>query len=231
MIWKWEKFENTHTEKLTEKQIFVHTHDGLAEGLESLRSYATCWRTMRHWHEVSQTCPVLPHCLILWRHTPPPSKCSNSFQLSYCCCHCHWLSKRHEVIKEQRRNCLGSAVAVIALSEPSGRVCIEGGKWGEQGGGWRCPPDKSSRVGSRCLVQPGSNRVPQFRVAWQAPCQTGTSAPDRGPRCSPNWSSTAAPVKVLLFIPDPTLPSTHNIIYHCAKLFVLFFCQLFLHVS
>ncbi|CAB1412446.1 unnamed protein product [Pleuronectes platessa] len=59
---------------------------------------------------------------------------------------------------------------LIALSEPSGRLFIKGGHEGERGGGWRCPPDKSACAGSHCLVQPGSTRVPQFRVGtWQAP--------------------------------------------------------------
>lgn len=120
-------------------------------------------------HKVRQTSPY--SLLILSRRNlffSPPSKCSNSFQLS-CCCHCYWLSIRHGVIKEWRRNCLGSAVALIALSEPSGRLFIKGGHEGERGGGWRCPPDKSAHAGSHCLVQPGSTRVPQFRVGtWQA---------------------------------------------------------------
>lgn len=111
-----------------------------------------------------------------------------------------------------KRNCLGSAVAVIALSEPSGRVCIKGGNWGEWGGGWRCPPDKSSRVGSRCLVQPGSNSVPQFRVAWQAPLLD--RAVCTRPRTSllPRLILHCCPVKVCLFFPDPPLPPTHNIV-------------------
>lgn len=120
-------------------------------------------------HKVGQTSPHSP-VILSRRNLPPPSKCSNSFQLSCCCCHRYWLSMRHGVIKEWRRNCLGSAVALIALSEPSGRLFIKGGHEGERGGGWRCPPDKSARAGSHCLVQPGSTGVPQFRVGtWQAP--------------------------------------------------------------
>lgn len=120
-------------------------------------------------HKVRQTSPHSP-LILSRRNLFPPSKCSNSFQLSCCCCHCYWLSIRHGVIKEWRRNCLGSAVALIALSEPSGRLFIKGGHEGDRGGGWRCPPDKSVHAGSHCLVQPGSTRVPQFRVGtWQAP--------------------------------------------------------------
>lgn len=59
-------------------------------------------------------------------------------------------------------------MALIALSEPSGRLFIKGGREGERGDGWRWPPDKSVRAGSHCLVQPGSTRAPQFRVGtWQ----------------------------------------------------------------
>ncbi len=151
------------------KTTFDSPHDKLAEGQWSLRNHATCWRTMSLSHKVRQTSPYSPSfCQGVTFF--PPSKCSNSFQLSCCCCHCYWLSIRHGVIKEWRRNCLGSAVALIALSEPSGRLFIKGGHEGERGGGWRCPPDKSARAGSHCLVQPGSTRVPQFRVGtWQAP--------------------------------------------------------------
>lgn len=151
------------------KEAFHSPPEKLAKGQRPLRNHATCWRTMSLSHKVRQTSPYSP--LILSRHNLfPPSKCSNSFQLSCCCCHCYWLSIRHGVIKEWRRNCLGSAVALIALSEPSGRFFIKGGHEGERGGGWRCPPDKSVRAGSHCLVQPGSTRVSQFRVGtWQAP--------------------------------------------------------------
>lgn len=149
--------------------LFDSPHDKLAEEQWSLRNHATCWRTMSLSHKVRQTSPYSP-LILSRRNLFPPSKCSNSFQLSCCCCHCYWLSIRHGVIKEWRRNCLGSAVALIALSEPSGRLFIKGGHEGERGGGWRCPPDKSVRAGSHCLVQPGSTRVPQFRVGtWQAP--------------------------------------------------------------
>lgn len=66
------------------------------------------------------------------------------------------------------RNCIGSAVALIALSEPSGRFFIKGGHKEERGDGWRCPPDKSACTGNHCLVQPGSTKVPQLRVGtWQ----------------------------------------------------------------
>lgn len=66
------------------------------------------------------------------------------------------------------RNCVGSAVALIALSEPSGRFFIKGGHKEERGDGWRCPPDKSACTGNHCLVQPGSTKAPQLRVGtWQ----------------------------------------------------------------
>lgn len=112
-----------------------------------------------------------PHSLAHWKDvtSPPPppaytSKWSNSLQFSWS----HWLSERHEVIKEWMRNCVGSAVALIALSEPSGRFFIKGGQEEERGDGWHCPPDKSACPGNCCLVQPGSTKAPQLRVGtWQ----------------------------------------------------------------
>lgn len=208
------------------KKQFHVPHDKLVEGQRSLRNNATCWNTMSLSHKVRQTSLYSP-LILSGRNLFPPSKYSNSFQLSCCCCHCYWLSIRHGVIKEWRRNCLGSAVALIALSEPSGRLFIKGGHEGERGGGWRCPPDKSVRAGSHCLVQPGSTRVPQFRAGtWQAPSQTGLSAPDRRPRCSPGWFSTAALVKVCLFIPDPLYPH-HAILFSTMPNYSLPFSILF----
>lgn len=80
------------------KEAFHSPPDKLAKGQRPLRNHATCWRTMSLSHKVRQTSPYSP--LILSRHNLfPPSKCSNSFQLSCCCCHCYWLSIRHGVIK------------------------------------------------------------------------------------------------------------------------------------
>lgn len=67
------------------------------------------------------------------------------------------------------RNCVGSAVALIALSEPSGRFFIKGGHEEERGDGWHCPPlINQHAAGNRRLVQPGSTRTPQSRAGtWQ----------------------------------------------------------------
>lgn len=192
------------------KEAFHSPPDKLAKGQRPLRNHATCWRTMSLSHKVRQTSPYSP--LILSRHNLfPPSKCSNSFQLSCCCCHCYWLSIRHGVIKEWRRNCLGSAVALIALSEPSGRFFIKGGHEGERGGGWRCPPDKSVRAGSHCLVQPGSTRVSQFRVGtWQAPLSNRAVCTRPQTALLPSLILHRCPCQGLFVYPSS--PSTHHTI-------------------
>lgn len=179
----------------------------VAKGRQSLRSPTTCRRTMWLLHKVTQTSPA-PSSFCQGITFSPCSKHGNSFQLSCCRCHCYWLSIRHRVIKEWRRNCLGSAVALIALSEPSGRFFIKGGHEGVRGGGWRCPPDKSVRAGSHRLAQPGSNRQPQFRVGtWQAPLSNRGCLHPTADYAAPLDDSPPLPLsRFVLFICDPAPP-------------------------
>lgn len=174
--------------------------------------------------------PPYSPLIVSGRNLFPPSKYSNSFQLSCCCCHCYWLSIRHGVIKEWRRNCLGSAVALIALSEPSGRLFIKAGHWGERGGGWRWPPDKSAGAGSLCLVQPGSTTVPQFRAGtWQAPLSNRAvcTRPQTSPL--PRLPLHCCPCQGLFVYPWSPLPSPRHTVFHPAKnppppIFSILFC-------
>lgn len=156
-----------------------HFHAVKCKRLRHLKSpQRASWQTVdalascHLWHKesFSQSDTDFPLLPSIWKGMtfPPTWKCSNSFQ--FCWCYCHWLSIRHRVIKEWMRNCVGSAVALIALSEPSGRFFIKGGHKEERGDGWRCSPDKSACTGNHCLVQPGSTNALQFRLGtWQVP--------------------------------------------------------------
>lgn len=169
-------------------QVFMTSYSG--QTVDTWASRHLCNKESFSQSETDVPSPPPPH----WKgattplHPPPAStsKCSNSFQFSWS----HWLSIRHGVIKEWMRNNVASAVALISLSEPSGRFFIKGGHKEERGDGWRCPPDKSACTGNHCLVQPGSTKAPQLRVGiWQGD--------------PPSWAACTRPQTSLL--PRPIL--------------------------
>lgn len=220
-IWLWKMNKHFHAVKVKFRFLKIKTFE---VPTMSLLTDSWCFGILSpvgkrvfltKWHRL----PLTPFYLKRHNLYPPTWKCSNSFQ--FCWCHCHWLSIRHRVIKEWMRNCVGSAVALIALSEPSGRFFIKGGYKEERGDGWRCSPDKSACTGNHCLVQPGSTNALQFRVGtWQVPMSYRAACTRPQTSLFPRLILYGCTCQGLFVHPWSPLPhSKYHIVFQHAKLF------------
>lgn len=143
---------------------------------------------------------------------------SHSLQLSCCCCCCVGVSAiatgfqqagTRRVIKQWRRNCLGSAMALIVLSEPSGRPFHKGtGHWGARGGVWFGPPDKSA-----CLPLGSIATLPRSWHILAAPQYTWRDPPDLPAPSSAARAGAVLFTPSLLFFLSPSIIRCHAALF------------------